>query len=318
MNDFQDLPGPNGPELHCEEVPLARIADAVGTPVYVYASATLERHYRVFREAFRARRDVSIAYAVKANGSLSVLSTLARLGAGADTVSEGEIRRALAAGVPASRIVFSGVGKTDAELAFALDAGVAEINVESEPELERLAALARAKGARPTVALRVNPDVGAGGHPKITTGSDGNLWFPEPGYNQVGKIIPSTGVATSYNAGTYSNNSYGIASGSDGNLYFGTAFGNNIAEMQYTQKRLADLAIDLFAIAAVVARTSRAIERRGEEGSRREIDLTGVFVTSAKRRMFENVSAMDENDDELRKSIAQRTCTDGGYPLDVI
>ena len=174
MNDFQDLPGPDGPELHCEEVPLARIAEDVGTPVYVYASATLERHYRVFREAFGARRDVSVAYAVKANGSLSVLSTLARLGAGADTVSEGEIRRALAAGVPASRIVFSGVGKTDAELAFALDAGVAEINVESEPELERLAALARAKGARPIVALRVNPDVGAGGHPKITTGSDAN------------------------------------------------------------------------------------------------------------------------------------------------
>lgn len=94
--------------------------------------------------------------------------------------------------------------------------------------------------------------------------------------------------------------------------------GDNIAEMQYTQKRMADLAIDLYALGAVLTRTSRAIERRGEEGSRREIDLASVFATSAKRRMAENVAAMDENDDELRKSIAQRTCTDGGYPLDVI
>jgi acyl-CoA dehydrogenase family protein 9 len=94
--------------------------------------------------------------------------------------------------------------------------------------------------------------------------------------------------------------------------------GKNIAEMQYTQKRIADLAIDLYAIATVIARTTRSIERRGEEGSRREIDLASVFVASAKRRMAENVLAMDENDDELRKSIAQRTCTDGGYPLDVI
>ena len=173
MDSFQDRPGPTGPELWCEDAPLAQIADAVGTPVYVYSTATLTRHYHVFRQAF-APREVLVAYAVKANGSLGVLSTLARLGAGADTVSEGEMRRALAAGVPASRIVFSGVGKTDAELAFALDAGVAEINVESEPELYRLAALAQAKGARPTVALRVNPDVGAGGHAKISTGADDN------------------------------------------------------------------------------------------------------------------------------------------------
>ena len=173
MNSFQDRPGSNGLELWCEDVPLARIAEAVGTPVYVYSSATLTRHYQVFRQAF-APREVAIAYAVKANGSLGVLSTLARLGAGADTVSEGEIRRALAAGVPASRIVFSGVGKSDAELAFALDAGVAEINVESEPELHRLATIAKAKSARPVVALRVNPDVGAGGHAKITTGADDN------------------------------------------------------------------------------------------------------------------------------------------------
>ncbi len=115
-----------------------------------------------------------IAYAVKANPNLSVLKTLADLGAGADTVSEGEIRRALAAGVPPERIVFSGVGKTAEELAFAIDAGVSEINVESEPELRRLAQIAADKGARPAIAIRVNPDVAAGGHAKIATGKSDN------------------------------------------------------------------------------------------------------------------------------------------------
>ncbi len=173
MNHFEDRPGPAGAELWCEDVRLADIAEAVGTPAYVYSTATLERHYRAFHDAF-APREVLIAYAVKANASLAVLRTLVKLGAGADTVSEGEIRRALAAGAPPSKIVFSGVGKTDAELAFALDVGVAEINLESEPELERLIAIAAAKGARPTVALRINPNVGAGGHAKITTGDEGN------------------------------------------------------------------------------------------------------------------------------------------------
>ena len=152
---------------------MADIAQAVGTPVYVYSSATLVRHLQVFREAF-APREPLIAYAVKANGNLSVLRTLAKGGAGADTVSEGEIRRALAAGVPPERIVFSGVGKTDAELAFAIDVGVSEINVEAEPELKRLIAVAEQKGARPKIAFRVNPDVGAGGHAKITTGQGGS------------------------------------------------------------------------------------------------------------------------------------------------
>ena len=172
MNHFELRPDPSGSgalALWCEDVPLAAIAAAVGTPVYVYSSATLARHFTVFRDAFAPKAPL-IAYAVKANGSLAVLATLARLGAGADTVSEGEIRRALAAGVPSGRIVFSGVGKTDAELAYALDAEVAEINVESEPELDRLARIAAAKGARPQIAIRVNPDVGAGGHAKITTG----------------------------------------------------------------------------------------------------------------------------------------------------
>ena len=158
-----------GGELHCEGVALSAIADAVGTPTYVYSTATLERHFTVFKGAF-APREVLVAYAVKASGNLSILKTLAALGAGADTVSEGEIRRALAAGIPPERIVFSGVGKTGAELAFALETGIGEINVESEPELDRLSELARAMGHRPTIAIRVNPNVGAGGHAKIATG----------------------------------------------------------------------------------------------------------------------------------------------------
>ena len=168
MNHF-DL---RGGELWCEGVRLAEIAEAVGTPAYVYSTATLARHYRAFDAAFGGR--ALIAFAVKANSNLSVLKTLAALGAGADTVSEGEIRRALAAGVAPERIVFSGVGKTDAELAYALDVGVAEINVESPPEMERLSAMAAAKGVRARIAIRVNPDVGAGGHAKISTGKADN------------------------------------------------------------------------------------------------------------------------------------------------
>jgi diaminopimelate decarboxylase len=175
MNHFDYRPAPisGGAGMACEGVSLAEIAAAVGTPVYVYSTATLERHFTVFRDAFKATRPL-IAYAVKANPNVAVIATLARLGAGADTVSEGEIRRALKAGVPASRIVFSGVGKTEAELAFALDVGVSEINVESEPELHKLAAVAAQKGVRATIAIRVNPDVGAGGHAKISTGKADN------------------------------------------------------------------------------------------------------------------------------------------------
>lgn len=169
---------PRDGALHAEAVSLETIAAEVGTPVYVYSTSTLRRHYRVLRAACDARRadlgDALIAFAVKANSNLSVLATLAAEGCGADTVSEGEIRRALAAGVPADRIIFSGVGKTDAELAFALDAGVRQINVESGVELDRLAAVASGKGARATVAIRVNPNVGAGGHAKITTGGSGD------------------------------------------------------------------------------------------------------------------------------------------------
>lgn len=164
--------------LHAEGVPLELIADETGTPVYVYSTATLKRHYGLLRAAADAHREALgealIAFAVKANSNLSVLATLARLGCGADTVSEGEIRRALAAGVPAERIIFSGVGKTDMELAFAIGVGVRQINVESGVELDRLIAVAAMMGAAPAIAIRVNPNVGAGGHAKITTGGKGD------------------------------------------------------------------------------------------------------------------------------------------------
>jgi diaminopimelate decarboxylase len=172
MNHFELRSG----ELACEDVPLARIAEAVGTPVYVYSSATLERHYSVLHDALvdAGLGEPLIAYAVKANSNVAVLATLARLGAGADVVSEGEIRRALAAGVPPARIVFSGVGKTEGEVEFALRTGVAEINLESEPELRLVNAVAQRMGVRAAVAIRVNPDVEAGGHAKISTGKAEN------------------------------------------------------------------------------------------------------------------------------------------------
>ncbi len=164
--------------LYAEGVSLEALADQVGTPTYVYSSATLRRHYGLLREACDAHKDALgealIAFAVKANSNLSVLATLARLGCGADTVSEGEIRRALAAGIPGARIIFSGVGKTDAELAFAIDQGVRQINVESSAELDRLIAVAASKNAAPAIAIRVNPKIGAGGHAKITTGGAGD------------------------------------------------------------------------------------------------------------------------------------------------
>lgn len=172
MNHFEY--GPEG--LACEGVPLAKIAAEVGTPVYVYSRATLERHFTVFRDALVEAGvvDPLVAYAVKANSNVAVLKVLGDLGAGADTVSEGEVRRALAAGIPGERIVFSGVGKKREEIAFALKVGVAEINVESEPEMELIASVAAALGVRAKIAFRVNPDVAAGGHAKIATGKSEN------------------------------------------------------------------------------------------------------------------------------------------------
>ena len=159
--------------LHAEDVDLHAVADAVGTPFYCYSSATITRHYQVFREAF-AGLDTLVCYAVKANSNQAVLTTLARLGAGMDVVSEGELRRARAAGVPGSRITFSGVGKTERELAAALDEDILCFNVESEAELAMLSAMASAKGRVARIALRVNPDVDALTHAKIATGKSEN------------------------------------------------------------------------------------------------------------------------------------------------
>jgi diaminopimelate decarboxylase len=154
-------------------VPLAAIAAAVGTPFYCYSTATLTRHYSVFSDAV-AGLDALVCFAIKANSNIAVIRTLAELGAGADVVSEGELRRALAAGVPPNRIVFSGVGKTAHELAFAVDKGILQINVESEAELALLNQLACERGLRARVAVRVNPDVDANTHAKITTGRKEN------------------------------------------------------------------------------------------------------------------------------------------------
>ena len=156
--------------LHAEDVSLAAIAEAVGTPTYVYATATIERHARVFREALEGLGDPLVAFAVKANPNKAVLATLAKAGLGADVVSGGELARALAAGVPADRIVFSGVGKTAQEMAQALHAGIFQFNLESEPEAETLSRVATELGLTAPVAFRVNPDVDAGTHAKISTG----------------------------------------------------------------------------------------------------------------------------------------------------
>ncbi|MEO0622037.1 MAG: diaminopimelate decarboxylase [Pseudomonadota bacterium] len=156
-------------QLHAEDVPLSRIAEEVGTPVYVYSTATLERHYRVFEEALSGL-DHLICYALKANSNQAVIATLARLGAGADVVSGGELARALAAGVPTEKIVFSGVGKTAKEMEAALAAGIRHFNVESRPELMLLNDVAVRLGQRAKIALRVNPDVDPETHAKISTG----------------------------------------------------------------------------------------------------------------------------------------------------
>ncbi len=159
--------------LHAEGVDLRRIAEEVGTPFYCYSSATLERHYRVFAEAF-SDRDALVCYAMKANSNQAVLRTLGELGAGMDIVSEGELRRALAAGVPGERIVFSGVGKTRREMAFALDSAILCFNVELESELQTLSEVAVAKGVPARISIRINPDVDARTHKKISTGKSEN------------------------------------------------------------------------------------------------------------------------------------------------
>jgi diaminopimelate decarboxylase len=162
-----------GGVLHAEAVNLSELAKAVGTPFYCYSTATLERHYRVFTEAFAGEK-VLVCYAMKANSNQSVLRTLAKLGAGADVVSGGELKRALAAGIPPTKILFSGVGKTEAELRAALASDILCINVESEPELDLLSRLAAETGRTARISIRVNPDVDAGTHAKISTGKSEN------------------------------------------------------------------------------------------------------------------------------------------------
>jgi diaminopimelate decarboxylase len=162
-----------GGVLHAEAVDLIVLADAVGTPFYCYSTATLERHYRVFADAF-ADVDALICYAMKANSNQAVIATLGRLGAGADVVSGGELLRARAAGIPPARIMFSGVGKTAPELALAVEQGILCVNVESEAELELLAAIAAGKGRTTEISLRVNPDIDPKTHKKIATGKAEN------------------------------------------------------------------------------------------------------------------------------------------------
>ncbi len=170
MNHFDYIDG----VLHAEQVPLPVIADAVGTPVYVYSRATLERHAQVFRDALSGLDNPHLAFAVKANPNLAVLKVLARQGYGADVVSGGEMDRALAAGIAAEDIVFSGVGKTAEEIVRALGKGVGQFNIESEEEGREIAVLADATGKRANAVLRINPDVDAGTHGKISTGKADN------------------------------------------------------------------------------------------------------------------------------------------------
>jgi diaminopimelate decarboxylase len=159
--------------LHAEAVNLDTLAAAVGTPFYCYSTATLTRHYQVFAGAFADVRAL-VCYAMKANSNQAVVRTLARLGAGADVVSGGELKRARAAGIPADKIMFSGIGKTEAELALAVDEGILCVNVESEPELELLSSIAASKGRTANVSVRVNPDIDAKTHHKIATGKAEN------------------------------------------------------------------------------------------------------------------------------------------------
>jgi diaminopimelate decarboxylase len=159
--------------LHAEDVPLPAIAAKVGTPFYCYATATLLRHYRVFKEAF-AGLDTLICYSVKANSNQAVIRTLVEAGAGLDVVSEGELRRAIAAGCPPEKIVFAGVGKTAREIALAIDTGILCFNVESEPELRLISEIAAARGTTAAISIRINPDIDAKTHRKITTGKAEN------------------------------------------------------------------------------------------------------------------------------------------------
>jgi diaminopimelate decarboxylase len=195
MNHFEY----KGGELFVEDVPISHIAEQVGTPFYCYSTATLARHYRVLKEGL-GDLDALICFAVKANSNIALIRTLGLMGAGADVVSEGELRRALAAGIPPERIVFSGVGKTRAELAMALDLSILQINVESEPELLLLNEMALARGKKAVIGLRVNPDVDAHTHAKITTGRKENKfgieWTRAPEILRLAHRLPGIQLAS--------------------------------------------------------------------------------------------------------------------------
>lgn len=192
MNHFEY----RGGKLYAEDIDLEKLAEEAGTPLYVYSTATLERHYRVFAAAFPP--DSLIAYSVKANGNLAVLKTLARLGAGADVVSGGELVKALRAGIPAEKIVFSGVGKTRTEMAEALKAGIFQFNAESEPELQALSEVATKLGATAPVTIRVNPDIDPRTHAKISTGTAetkfGIPWKRARDAYRLAGSLPSLGI----------------------------------------------------------------------------------------------------------------------------
>src|ERR1700761_2599397 len=173
--------------LHAEAVDLAEIAGQVGTPFYCYSTATIAERYRRFASAV-APLGGRICYAVKANSNQAVLATLAQLGAGADVVSEGEARRAVAAGIPPARIVFSGVGKTEPELIYALETGIGQVNIESERDLELLSRLAAARGRRMPIAIRIQPDAGALTHAQTATGKAENKFGID--INEAPRVFP--------------------------------------------------------------------------------------------------------------------------------
>lgn len=183
--------------LHCEDVSVLALAEEFGTPLYIYSAATLTRHYNVLADAFRARPHL-IAYAMKANSNQAVLSLLAKLGSGADVVSGGEMKRALAAGIPANRIVFSGVGKSHEDIKAALEAGIHQFNVESLPELKRLSQIASETGQTANIAFRINPHVEAGGHANISTGGAehkfGIAWHEGKAFYELAASMPAINV----------------------------------------------------------------------------------------------------------------------------
>ncbi len=225
-------------ELHAEAVPVARIAEAVGTPFYLYSAASLSARYRGFAEAFAPATPL-ICYAVKANANLAVLRLFARLGAGADVVSEGELRRALAAGIPPQRIVFSGVGKPRAVLDAALTAGIHPINVESVPEMRRLSEVAAARGATAQIAIRVNPDVDALTHAKIATGKK---------ENKFGIDLEDAVEAYAAAAELPGIEPVGLA------VHIGSQTGGGLGPFREAFERLAELIIELRQVGLVVRR----------------------------------------------------------------